>query len=63
MIKEDCMPLLGNRSLQEMELLNWKKENILSVGRQLSTPHNKKQLFADYPDVFEGVGRLEGNYH
>lgn len=35
-IKEDCMSLIGNKSLQHMELLNWRKENILDV-RQLST--------------------------
>ena len=46
-----------------MGLLNWNMENILSVGLHLSTLLNKKQLFADYPDVFEGVGRLEGKYH
>ena len=48
-----------------MELLNLKKENILilSVGRQYSTTLSKKQLFADNPDVFEGVGCLEGKYH
>ena len=50
--KEDCMPLLGNKSLQEMEILNWNKENIPSAGLQLSTPLSKKQLFADNPDVF-----------
>ncbi|XP_062586507.1 uncharacterized protein K02A2.6-like [Saccostrea cucullata] len=62
-IKEDCMSLLGNKTLQHMELLNWRKENILSVRRLLSSPLSKKQLFAEFPDVFEGVGRLAGKYH
>ncbi|XP_061170331.1 uncharacterized protein K02A2.6-like [Saccostrea echinata] len=62
-IKEDCMPLLGNKSLQHMELLNWRKENILSVRQLLPSPLSKKQLLAEYPDVFEGVGRLAGKYH
>ncbi|XP_062572691.1 uncharacterized protein K02A2.6-like [Saccostrea cucullata] len=62
-IKEDCMPLLGNKTLQHMELLNWRKENILSVRQLLPSPLSKKQLFAEYPDVFEGLGRLAGKYH
>lgn len=62
-IEEDCTPLLGNHFLQAMELMNWKKENISCVKHHLAAPLRKKQLFMDYPDVFEGVGRLEGLYH
>lgn len=62
-IEEDCTPLLGNRSLQAMELMNWEKENILCVKHNLPAPLSKKQLFMDYPDVFEGVGRLKELYH
>lgn len=62
-IEKDCTPLLGNHSLQAMELMNWKKENILRVKHHLPAPLSKKQFFMDYPDVFEGVGRLEGLYH
>ncbi|XP_061184909.1 uncharacterized protein K02A2.6-like [Saccostrea echinata] len=57
------MLLLGNKSLQHMELLNWRKENIHSVRQLLPSPLSKKQLLAEYPDVFEGVGRLAGKYH
>lgn len=61
-IKEDCMPLIGNKSLQHTELLNCRKENIIDVN-QLSITPLKKQLLEEYPDVFDGVGRLEGKYH
>lgn len=62
-IKEDCMPLIGNKSLQHMELLNWREENILDVRQLSTTPLSKKQLFEEYPDDFEGGGRLEEKYH
>jgi hypothetical protein len=64
-IKEERTPLLGNHSLQTMELMNWNKENILCVKHHIPAPVTKKQLFTDYSDVFvfEGVGRLEGQYH
>jgi hypothetical protein len=38
------------------------KENILCVKHNLTPPHTKRRLFTYYSDVFEGVGRLEGQY-
>lgn len=57
------MPFIGNKSLQHMELLNWREENILDVRQLSTTPLRKKQLFEEYPYFFEVVGRLEGKYH
>lgn len=51
-IKEDVMPLKGNKSIQHMELLNWREENILDVRQLSSTSLSKKQLLEEYPDVF-----------
>ena len=60
-INEDCVPLLGNRTLQDMQLMEWKDENILSVGQYV--PLSKEQIFTEFPEVFHGTGKFEGKYH
>lgn len=52
-------PILGNRAIQQMGLVEVKYENICSVD----TPLTADQLKKEYPDVFEGTGLLEGKYH
>lgn len=60
-IKDSCTPLLGNHTLHDMNLLHLKFENILAVSNY--TPITKEQLFAEYKPVFDGIVRLEGDYH
>ncbi|XP_061178377.1 uncharacterized protein K02A2.6-like [Saccostrea echinata] len=60
-IKDNCIPLLGNDKLQDKELLQWNSENILAISNY--SPITKEQLLTEYKDVFEGIGRLEGDYH
>ena len=55
-IKENCTPLLGNHTLQDMNLLHWNCENILEISNY--TPITKEQLFTEYKPVFDGIGRL-----
>ena len=60
-IKKYCIPLLGNHTFQDMNLLHWNCENILAISNY--TPITKEQLLAEYKPVFDGIGRLEGDYH
>ncbi|XP_061190307.1 uncharacterized protein K02A2.6-like [Saccostrea echinata] len=60
-IKDNCTPLLGNNTLQDMELLQWNSENILTISNY--SPITKEQLLTEYKNVFEGIGRLEGDFN
>ncbi|CAG2198015.1 unnamed protein product [Mytilus edulis] len=64
-------PLLGNKTVQAMNLMTIHYENIKSVqqGAPMSPdaytckPIDKADVLKEYEDVFEGTGFLEGKYH
>ncbi|CAG2188277.1 unnamed protein product [Mytilus edulis] len=64
-------PLLGNKTVQAMNLMTIHYENIKSVqqGAPMSPdaytckPIDKANVLKEYEDVFEGTGLLEGKYH
>ena len=60
-IKENCTPLLVNHTMQDINLLHWNCENILAISNY--TPITKEQLLTEYKPVFDGIGRLERDYH
>ena len=55
-----CMPILGSPTIQEMDLIKVQQHNILSVD---ANPVTQEVLLKDYPDVFQGTGKLEGQYN
>ena len=56
---DGCMPVLGSPTIQEMDLIKIQQHNILSVE---ATPVTQELLMRDYPDVFQGTGKLDGQY-
>ena len=53
-----CMPILGSPTIQEVDLIKVQQHNSLSVD---ASPVTEKVLLKDYPDVFQGTGKLEGS--
>ena len=64
-VRADFSPLLGARTLQEMNLISVRTENIASLesGEASEIPKSKEDLHARYIDVFTGIGRLPGKLH
>lgn len=63
-LKQDCTPLLGSETIQEMDLIRICFDNILSLDRSSeSKPVTKESLIAKFPNVFDGTGKLDGAYH
>ena len=63
-LKEECTPLLGSETIQQMNLIQVRFENILSLETETGKiPLSKDSLLSKYPDVFEGTGKFEGSYH
>ena len=62
----DCgaVPLLGSETIQAMNLISVRFENILSIDVKSQTrPVTKEVLLQDYPDVFEGTEKFKDPYH
>lgn len=57
---ERCMPILGSHTIQEMDLIKVQQHNILAIE---ANPVTQEVLLKDYPDVFQGTGKLEGQYN
>ena len=63
-LKQDCTPLLGSETTQEMDLIQVRFENILSLDLSSEDkPLTKESLIAKFPYVFNGTGKLHGSYH
>ena len=58
---DGAMPILGNQTMQQMDLIGVQQHNVLSVNAS-QTCFTTEQLLKDYLDVFEGTGKLEGQY-
>ena len=63
-------PILGNVASQQMELIKVLNENISSVhpethgmGNMENSPLSKASLIEQYPEVFQGIGCMPGEYH
>ena len=62
MIDEDYTPLLGSSAAQEMGLITVQQENILQV-KESYQELNMERITATYPDVFQGLGCMDGALH
>ena len=56
-----AVPILGNQTMQQMHLIRVQQHNVMSVNTSQAC-FTAEQLLKDYPDVFEGTGKLEGQY-
>ena len=61
-IEEDYTPLLGSSMAQKMGLITVQQENILQV-KESYQELNMERIAATYPDVFQGLGCMEGALH
>ena len=53
------IPLLGSGTIQQMDLIQVRFENILSiVSSSHKEPLTKEQLVNQFPDVFQGTRKL-----
>lgn len=63
-IQEQRTPLLGSETIQFMDLIQVRFENILSLeDNQKTIPLTNEQLVTQYADVFTGTGKLQGPYY
>ena len=53
--------ILGNQTMQQMDLIRVQQHNVMSVNTSQAC-FTAEQRLKDYPDVFEGTGKLEGQY-
>ena len=61
-IDEDYTLLLGSSAAQQMGLITVQQENILQV-KESYQELNMERVTATYPDVFQGLGCMEGALH
>ena len=54
------MPILGSPTIQEMDFIKVQQHNILFIE---TNPVTQEVLLKDYPDIFQGTGKLEGQYN
>ena len=55
-----AVPILGNPTMQQMDLIRVQQHNVISVNASQAY-FTAEQLSKDYPDVFEGTGKLKGH--
>ena len=63
-LKQECTPLLGSETIQQMSLITVRYENILLLSVKSSkTALTKDTLIEQYSDVFQGTGKFDEQYH
>ena len=75
-VREDFAPLIGSKTLQEMDLIEVKTENIACLSSEDTNAESTKkrclengktsadeEMLSEYDDVFSGVGKLPGILH
>lgn len=61
-VQQKTTPILGNPSIQMMQLVTINYDNILHVAMQSDEMLTENYVFTQYSDVFEGTGCLAGTY-
>ncbi|PIK38272.1 GagPol [Apostichopus japonicus] len=59
----ECTPLLGSKAVQYMNLVKVQYDNIYTVQKTQSGERTTETLLHKYKDIFEGTGKLKGEYH
>ena len=60
-VEQEATPILGNQSIQNMNLVTINYRNILALKSEEITL-TEELIFSEYSDVFEGTGCLPGVY-
>ena len=55
----DYTPIIGASAAQKMDLIVVQRHNILEVTSK-TTPSSREEVLAEYHDVFENLGKMEG---
>jgi hypothetical protein len=58
-LKQECTPLLGSETIQQMSLITVTYENILLLVKSSKTALTKDTLIEQYSDVFQGTGKFD----
>ena len=61
-IDENYTPLLGSLTAQQLGLITFQQENNLH-DKESYQEHNMERIATTYPDVFQGMGCMEGALH
>ena len=64
-VREDFSSLLGSKTVQQMDLIQIKEENIASVKTDETDNvlRSEEEIRTGFTDVFTGVGKLPGKLH
>ena len=63
-VSEDLMPIIGRDTALKMNLIEIKMENILAIEtEEKENSDNVSYWTKKYPEVFNGIGELEGECH
>ena len=63
---DQSTPILGNPAMQQMDLVRVQHQNIRTVNTEVQRgsqgPLSMEEVLKEYPDVFQGAGKLKGQY-
>ena len=62
-VDKSTTPILGSMAIQQMELIKVQQENISQVQSTPLGPVTEASLLKHFPEVFQGVGCMSGEYH
>ena len=61
-LRDSSTLILRSKAIQQIEIIKVLQENIKSVHAEQAVV-TKESRFEQYPQVFEGIGCMPGNYH
>ena len=63
---DQLTPILGNPTIQRMDLVRVQHQNVMAVNAEVQCssqcPLSKEEVLMKYPNVFQGTGKLQGQY-
>ena len=63
---DQSTPILGNPAMQQMDLVRVQHQNVMTVNTEVQRgsqgPLSMEEVLKEYPDVFQGTGKLKGQY-
>ena len=63
---DQSTPILGNPAMQQMDLVRVQHQNVMTVNTEVQRgsqgPLSMEEVLKEYSDVFQGTGKLKGQY-
>ena len=63
---DQSTPILGNPTMQQMDLARVQNQNVMNVNTEVQRgsqgPLSMEEVLKEYSDVFQGTGKLKGQY-